>query len=173
MTFSESLKLMNRSGLPNSASKLLGLLLDLFENAPESFWLRQQSLADYLECSKSTVGRNLRRLIDAGFLIDLGQKHEKRYKMYRLPPQIATSVPLHPVEKKPIIRDKEGIPEASREFWDLHIGRIKSQYNLNGGHVHRMFNDVLPTLKVDTPEEVIEALELYWRKRGPVPPDLF
>ncbi|MEI6789837.1 MAG: hypothetical protein WCK42_01500 [Myxococcaceae bacterium] len=48
------------------------------------FWVRQATLAGDLNCSKSSIGRALRELVNADLLIDISQRHRGRYKFYRL-----------------------------------------------------------------------------------------
>ena len=54
-------------------------------------WIRQQTLADKLGCSRRTIGRALNELKAAGLLLDLNQRHQNRCKMYEISPYAKAS----------------------------------------------------------------------------------
>ena len=68
MSFAQFMTLITCSVLPNSTLKLLTFISNRVEKKPGPFWVNQSLLAKHLGCSRSTVGRNLRRLVETGFL---------------------------------------------------------------------------------------------------------
>ena len=54
--------------------------------SPSPQFIRQQTLADELGCSRRTIGRALKELKEAGLLVDLNQRHENRCKLYEISP---------------------------------------------------------------------------------------
>ncbi|MEI6790330.1 MAG: helix-turn-helix domain-containing protein [Myxococcaceae bacterium] len=63
------------------AEKILQLLRILIQNETE-IWLRQASLADYFECSRTTIWRALKQLKEANLITDLNKRYLGRYKTY-------------------------------------------------------------------------------------------
>ena len=52
--------------------------------APGEIWIRQATLAEHFGCSRTTIGRMLKELKEAGLMTELSQKYLNRYKTYAL-----------------------------------------------------------------------------------------
>lgn len=79
--------------------------------------IRQQTLADQLNCSRRTIGRALKELKEAGLLVDLKRRHTNRCKMYLLTPRLqqASEVKINP-HPKPLPEGEEISPEAAHQL---------------------------------------------------------
>ncbi|MEI6790009.1 MAG: helix-turn-helix domain-containing protein [Myxococcaceae bacterium] len=77
-------QIMNSNISPRAKNLGIWIAVNQGLKSPKPFWVKQASLAQNLNCSKSSVGRALRELVQADLLIDINQKHQGRYKFYRL-----------------------------------------------------------------------------------------
>ncbi|MEI6790559.1 MAG: hypothetical protein WCK42_05200, partial [Myxococcaceae bacterium] len=83
-------------------AKLLWFFMatDCLENATE-LWIKQQDYADKLHCSRSSIGRALKILIEAKLITDIKKRHLSRYKTYQIhqvirnPVQISETSPAY------------------------------------------------------------------------------
>ncbi|MEI6790820.1 MAG: helix-turn-helix domain-containing protein [Myxococcaceae bacterium] len=66
-------------------AKFLWMLMSKNAAGATELWIKQAALAEQLHCSRSSIGRALRVLIEAGFITDLKRRHLSRYKTYGLP----------------------------------------------------------------------------------------
>ena len=78
---------MSEKKISERAQRVLDLLRKL---ANGEIWIRQATLAEHFGCSRTTIWRCLKQLKEAGLIIDLNKRHEKRYKIYQIVPVFKT-----------------------------------------------------------------------------------
>ncbi len=137
----------------NVPERAKGLWRELaFLSSPEkpNVWLRQQTLAEKLQCSVDVVGRSIKTLIKAGLLLATNQWHQGRYKVYQLvwsiscktaePP--AAPMPDHvPQKSTPIIRVEKQTTEhflPNKKSWQEKICLFRWEiWQTHFGAMHR------------------------------------
>lgn len=75
------------------AQKVLTLMRQLCQHVGNfnELWIRQGTLAEHFECSRTSIWRALNQLKEAGLITDLNKRHEYRYKTYQVsPPPVST-----------------------------------------------------------------------------------
>ncbi|MEI6790326.1 MAG: helix-turn-helix domain-containing protein [Myxococcaceae bacterium] len=107
------------------------------------FWLKQQTYADLLHCSRRSIGRALKELIQAKLLTNLNKRHLHRYKMYRLEGVLLST----PVKETKLSKDEshllhqrictqkqpENLSQRTKHFLDTYGPFWKQKFpKLNG-----------------------------------------
>ena len=84
-------QIMNANLSPRAKNLGIWIAVNRGIKSSELFWVKQAILAQDLNCSKSSIGRALRQLVNAKLLMDINQRHKGRYKFYRLNTELAQS----------------------------------------------------------------------------------
>ncbi|MEI6791422.1 MAG: helix-turn-helix domain-containing protein [Myxococcaceae bacterium] len=84
-------QIMNANLSPRAKNLGIWIAVNRGIKSSEPFWVKQAILAQDLNCSKSSIGRALRQLVNAKLLMDINQRHKGRYKFYRLNTELAQS----------------------------------------------------------------------------------
>ena len=81
---------MSEKPISQRAQKVL-TLMRLLSPLPgeEGVWIRQATLAEHFECSRTSIWRALGELKAAGLIVDVNKRHEYRYKIYQVQPEIS------------------------------------------------------------------------------------
>lgn len=118
---------------------------------PESTerWLKQQTYADLLHCSRRSIGRALKELIAAKLLTDLNKRHLYRYKTYRI-----EGLSPEPREGK--------IKKISREEAE-NIKSAKKRQEL----LELLCTPVPPENLIPKAKEALQAWGPIWKERFP------
>ena len=99
-------------------AKFLWMLMSKSAAGAPELWVKQADLAEQLHCSRSSIGRALRELIQAGFIADLKKRHLNRYKTYGI------------TNHMPVIAEKTAKPETKRSKYQQEICTPIQEENL-------------------------------------------
>ncbi|MEI6791515.1 MAG: helix-turn-helix domain-containing protein, partial [Myxococcaceae bacterium] len=113
----------------------------LIQNETE-IWLRQATLAEYFECSRTTIWRAIKQLKEANLITDLNKRYLGRYKTYsvanRSPSDTRSTPDLAPVSK----------PKGKAQLEIDEIEEVMAQYGETWQKQHPYFGThPRPTLR--------------------------
>ena len=80
---------MSEKLISERAQKVLTLMRLLSPLPLGGVWIRQATLAEHFECSRTTIWRALKQLKEAGLIVDVNKRHEYRYKIYQVQAEIS------------------------------------------------------------------------------------
>lgn len=82
---------MSEKPISPRAQKVLTLMRQVCHSlgGVAEIWIRQATLAEHFECSRTTIWRALNQLKEAGLIVDVNKRHEYRYKIYQVQPEIS------------------------------------------------------------------------------------
>ena len=83
-------------------------------------WVRQATLAEIFKCSKSTIGRTLRELKQAGLIIDTGKRHLGRFKIYEIgvvTPAVSQVEPEMTIEQLKVLTEHQQLMKEHGARW--------------------------------------------------------